>query len=277
MVYAIKARHPDNAAPSFSRPNTSLLAGGVLAGLILLLLAATARAEKLIATLSDTDIAITANFAGKDLTLFGAIERDHATVARASSYEMIIVTRGPDEGIVARRKDRIAGIWINNRSQTYPAIPSFYDIQSTGPVKDISIGPLLIKHQIGLNYLALPQLKDQAREGDLFFDTALLRLKREQNLYGENEKGVQFLGQSIFRATIRLPENVPDGPFKSTVYLFNDGALLATKELSFTIRKIGFEAFMYSLAHHQPFIYGIATVLLALFTGWLGGVLFRRN
>jgi hypothetical protein len=44
----------------------------------------------------------------------------------------------------------------------------------------------------------------------------------------------------------------------------------------FFVQKSGFERFVGEAAVNQPLLYGIATVLLALITGWLGGVLFRR-
>ena len=42
------------------------------------------------------------------------------------------------------------------------------------------------------------------------------------------------------------------------------------------MRKIGFERFLGLAAQQQPLLYGLVCVILALFTGWLGGVVFRR-
>jgi hypothetical protein len=42
------------------------------------------------------------------------------------------------------------------------------------------------------------------------------------------------------------------------------------------VRKSGFENFVYVMSRQQPLLYGIACVLLALGTGWLAGVVFRR-
>jgi hypothetical protein len=39
---------------------------------------------------------------------------------------------------------------------------------------------------------------------------------------------------------------------------------------------MGFERFLYNAAVGQPFLYGLVCVILAIFTGWLGGVVFRR-
>ena len=42
------------------------------------------------------------------------------------------------------------------------------------------------------------------------------------------------------------------------------------------MRKIGFERFLALSAVQQPALYGLICVILALFTGWLGGVIFKR-
>ena len=42
------------------------------------------------------------------------------------------------------------------------------------------------------------------------------------------------------------------------------------------VQSIGFERFLALSAVQQPLLYGLVCVVLALFTGWLGGVLFKR-
>ena len=41
--------------------------------------------------------------------------------------------------------------------------------------------------------------------------------------------------------------------------------------------KTGVEQYIYSAATSQALAYGLACVFLALFTGWLAGVIFRRD
>ena len=58
--------------------------------------------------------------------------------------------------------------------------------------------------------------------------------------------------------------------------MFKDGQIIARKSEGFAVRKIGFERFLALASVQQPLLYGIVCVILALFTGWLGGVLFKR-
>ena len=56
---------------------------------------------------------ITADFAGADLTIFGAIENADPLLSRQGRYDVIVVLEGPARPVVVRRKDRVLGMWIN--------------------------------------------------------------------------------------------------------------------------------------------------------------------
>ena len=88
---------------------------------------------------------------------------------------------------------------------------------------------------------------------------------------------MEFLGAELFRATVVLPADVPVGDYVTTVQLFRDGALLATNTDPLHIGKIGFEQYVSEFANEQGFAYGLITVAIACFTGWLAGVMFRRD
>src|SRR5690606_37114759 len=62
-----------------------------------------ARAEQLIVALSAEEVRITSNFTGTSITVFGAIERDAATVSRAEFYDVVVAVKGPPETVVTRQ------------------------------------------------------------------------------------------------------------------------------------------------------------------------------
>ena len=80
----------------------------------------------------------------------------------------------------------------------------------------------------------------------------------------------------FYSAQLVLPSNAPPGPYIAQTYLFKNGEIIARKSDGFAVRKIGFERFLALASTQSPLLYGLACVVLALFTGWLGGVLFRR-
>ena len=60
------------------------------------------------------------------------------------------------------------------------------------------------------------------------------------------------------------------------VYLFAGGAAREAED-TLDVTKTGFERYMFSVARSQSLLYGLGCVALALFIGWLGGVIFRRD
>jgi len=139
---------------------------------------------------------------------------------------------------------------------------------------------VLRRNQIGLDYILLPQLIS----GDIGdvppndpFRAAFLRLNREHGLYREVPNAVTFLTPTLFRAVIPLPANIPTGTYVVDVKLLNDGVVLAPSNSAIEIQKVGFEQFVASSAREHGLLYGLATAGLALLTGWLASVVFRRD
>ena len=108
------------------------------------------------------------------------------------------------------------------------------------------------------------------------FENELVRLMGNANLFRTDGRGVSFLSPTFFSTRVVLPANVPNGIFLAQALVVQNGEVVAQGAQRFFVQKSGFERFIGEAAVNQPLLYGIATVLLALFTGWLGGVLFRR-
>lgn len=235
------------------------------------------RAETLVTALSTERVSIESNFTGSGLVIFGTVERDQQTIARAAPYEVVVTLAGPLRSMVARRKEQIAGIWINRTSRELPRVPSFLAIATTAPMADVAGNPVRARQGLGFDMLPTRGLPDTLPPIRTDFDAAFLRLMQKQGLFSLNEGSVEFLSPQLFRAPIALPSNVPIGWYTATVYLFSGGVLLAKTTQDFSILKGGFEQAISNLAHQQPALYGLATVVVACFTGWLAGVAFRRD
>ncbi len=238
-----------------------------------------AAAETLIAALSTHQVAISSNFAGTDITVYGAVERDGSTVSRASGYDVVVMLVGPRRTVVTRRKDRVVGLWINRDWRTYDA-PSFYAVATTRPIADIAPGQVLDAQQIGAANLILPEGIPggvEVQAGAAEFRDAFLALQSDAGLYVEYPSAVRFLGSNLFSVTLPIPAEVPVGRYTARVLLLSDGSVLAEHVSMIEVAKSGFEQEVADLAAHRGIIYGFVSVLIALMTGWLGGVLFRRD
>ena len=61
------------------------------------------------------------------------------------------------------------------------------------------------------------------------------------------------------------------------VKLFGGGNMIVRVNSAFEVVKFGFEQFVANAARDYGLLYGIATVMMALATGWFASVVFRRD
>lgn len=251
-----------------------------IAGLVSLVAGVSAaQAESLTVALSTPEIKVDSSFAGAPVTVFGVIERDAQTAPRGGPYEIGVLVLGPLESIVARRKDRWLGVWVNSASEIFLGAPSFYVAGASGEIDDLAAPELLKRSRLGFDNIGFTYRGRPGRDDPKAaeFRDAFLRIKQNEGLYAELPGSVAFIGDRIFRTTIEIPANAPIGFYSVTTLLFADGVMLARNDESFTIVRTGFEQLTFTFAREEAFIYGLVCVALALFTGWLAGVIFRRD
>jgi uncharacterized protein (TIGR02186 family) len=239
-----------------------------------------ADAERLVISVSTHQVKIDSNFTGVDLTLFGAVEHDASSVGRAGDYALAVVVTGPRERAVTWRKRRIMGIWVNADSRTFARAPSYLAVLTNRPRAAVATPETLGRLRVGLQEFMRSQgvLGGGADPAlDAQFRRAFVQVKSEQGLYRQENNAVTFLTPLLFRATIPLPANVPIGEYAVEALLFADGGMLTHEATAFEIIKGGFEQYIASSSREHSLLYGIATAMLALLTGWLASIVFRRD
>lgn len=248
----------------------------LLAAILALLTALPAQAERLVFSVSRSEVAITSSFDGETLTFFGNIEPDAGSTERVMGpHHLVIVVTGPLQNRIARKKSNVFGIWLNTEQVLFRGFPSYLQVLSDARLSDIT-DPITIA-ELGIMPDHQARLSAQAGWWDsIVFGSELVRLMTRDGLFGVNEQGVTFRSNTLYSAQVSLASNAPPGPYLAHAYLFKDGRIVADRTERFTVRKTGFERFLGLAAVQQPLLYGIAAVVLALFTGWLGGVVFRR-
>jgi len=244
------------------------------------LAASPAAAERLVTSLSNHRVMVTSNFTGEELVLFGGIEQDSASQPRRSGYDIVVTVAGPRQTTVAFRKERMLGIWVNADSRVFEDAPAYLAVLSNRPLDAIASTETLRRLQLGLDHIPLPQRASVNIAGsgsDDPFRVALIKLKSDQGLYSEATNGVTLLAATLFRASIPLPAEVPIGTYEVDVRLFADGAQIARAPAPFEVYKSGFEQVMTNAARDHGVLYGLATAIMALTTGWFASVVFRRD
>jgi uncharacterized protein (TIGR02186 family) len=252
-----------------------------MAGLLAAVLAATpVSAERLIVSVSNHRVTVTPNYSGEELVLFGSVEKDADTPATRNNYDLVVTVAGPRADMVTRRKERWFGIWINTDYRQFLKVPSYLALFSNRPFDQIASPEVQRRQQLGLDNVILTQ-----RVGPDFADvvpndafrSAFVRLRREHGLYREATSAVTFLTPTLFRTGIPLPAAVPIGTYDVEIKLFADGALVTKTDTAFEIVKVGFEQFVANTARQNGFTYGLVTAFMALMTGWMASIVFRKD
>jgi uncharacterized protein (TIGR02186 family) len=228
--------------------------------------------------LSTDKVSITSDFTGADLTIFGALDNGDPLISRQGRYDVIVVLEGPARPVVVRRKDRILGMWINTEAQTFLNVPISYSVATTRMMQDITDANNYRQLSLGAaNIYMEPEDRSAGTTTIEQFTTALRDRKKATGLYNERVGGVQFLSQSLFRATLELAPNVPVGTHKARAFLFRNGIFIKETSAQLAIVKAGFEQSIFTASKDYGFFYGIFAVSLAMLTGWLGRLIFRKD
>lgn len=247
--------------------------------LCIALLAAPASAETLVMSLSTERIAITSNFNGATLVVFGAIERDAGATPRTGAYDVVTTVRGPRGAVTVREKKRWGPFWFNMESRKYIATPAFLSVASNRPLSEISSDDMRREFLLGVDTLVSAQ-GDRNKSFDAdepAFRAALIRIRRTQGLFTEKSDGVKLLTPTIFRASARIPGTVPLGAYAVDVAVIADGVQVAKATTPFLVVKSGAEDEIAAASRNQPLLYGLAVAILALLFGWIASMIFRRD
>jgi uncharacterized protein (TIGR02186 family) len=237
---------------------------------LLLLIPVSAKAEDLVSGISQDIIQITSNYTGTDIVVFGAVEQGQGVTGR----DIVVVVRGPGEPMVVRRRDRIAGIWVNRDAARFEDLPAYYYLASTAPLARIAAPDALARYGIGVQALR-PSKVGSHHDPEPFRQAAFRRLRRE-GLYSESPGSIDFLSETLFRTRVPVPASVTRGQYNVEVYLFRDGEVVSAQSTPLFVDATGLERRLFNLAHEAPLSYGLACVFMAMLLGWISSVLFRR-
>lgn len=244
-------------------------------GLLLLVCGAVAApAETVVLGLSQHEVAITTDFRGSHLWVFGAVRRE-APIPGDTDLAVIVTVAGPALPVDVRRKDRRLGIWVNAESVHLTRVPSFYAVATTGPLDQILSATEDLRHHISVDR----QVRTVGTSDDALdvasFTEALERIRSREDLYQSLEGAVALDEQTLFSTSLTLPSNIVEGTYVTRIFLLRDRKVVDWAETQIAVHKVGLERWLYTLAHQQPFWYGVMSVVIAIAAGWLASAVFR--
>ena len=229
--------------------------------------------EKIVAGLSQNRVAITANFDGSEILIYGAVKRETPTPTD-STLDMIITVEGPSVPLVIRRKEKLAGIWINGASVRIDSAPSFYTVATSGPLATILSNTDDLRNKITIpQVIRAVGISAEASNSSDFVE-ALQRIRLQNDSYRIAENSVQLVEETLFRTDVVLPANLTEGNYRVRMFLLRGGKVVDIQERLIGVRKAGLERFLFNLAHERPFLYGVISLLMAAVAGWAASAAF---
>ncbi|MEL6958126.1 MAG: TIGR02186 family protein [Pseudomonadota bacterium] len=241
---------------------------------LLLLMALPLSAEEIVLGLDRDEVAITTDFNGSDVTIYGAVKRDRPT-PDAGPLAVIITLAGPSEPVTVRRKERMFGIWVNTDAVDVDAAPSFYAVATSAPLSESLLAVEDLRYGISIpRVIRSVGAPDTITDAPSFSD-ALIRIRAGTGLYQVLENGIDLEQETLFRGQITLPAALTEGDYVARIYLTRDGRVIDQYETSIAVFKAGLERWLFDLSRNQPLIYGLMSLAIAISAGWLASAAFR--
>ena len=243
--------------------------------IIFVLLALPARAEEqVVLGLSQDRVAITANFDGSNILVFGAIKRE-TPIPKGDPLEVIVTVSGPDKPVTVRRKERKFGIWVNTDSVLIDSAPSFYAVATSGPFDEVLTDVEDLLHRVSIRRAVRSVGATMNLRGAQQFANAVIRIRERQELYKIVENSVAVDQQTLFRTSIEMPSNLTEGDYATRIFLTRGGEVISLFETTIDVRKVGLERWLFNLSREKPMIYGLMSLAIAIAAGWGASAAFR--
>jgi len=210
-------------------------------------------------------------------TFFQGAELKVAAVIPAKA-EAVMEVRGPGREEHLVRKGRRWGMWMNAGDLTISNIPALYFYAPTSPdlltIPSASWGYAALERQSHLSGAVQP-------EGEAFFFKQFIVLKESEGLFRSYSDGIATElsphGTKRITKVFWLPARVPPGVYQVLLHVIQDGGTILEKQRKLEITKVSLPSLVWTMAHAQPVLYGIAAVIIALIAGFLMGFFFKSK
>ncbi|CUH43503.1 TIGR02186 family protein [Ruegeria atlantica] len=230
--------------------------------------------EEVVLGLSQDRVAITANFDGSEILVFGAVKRE-APIPSGPPLEVIVAVSGPSSPVTVRRKERKLGIWVNTDSVLVDEAPSFYAVATSAPLNEILSDTEDLRYSVSIERAIRSVGAAMNIRGAQEFADAVIRIREHESLYSIREDTVAVDEQTLFRTSIKMPADLTEGDYVARIFLTRGGSVVSQFETTIDVRKVGLERFLYNMSRQQPVWYGLMSLVIAIAAGWGASTAFR--
>ncbi|MBH68801.1 MAG: hypothetical protein CMM58_10655 [Rhodospirillaceae bacterium] len=231
---------------------------------------ADAVAQPPVVDISKSTVTVNTSFVGTNIMIFGAI---------GGAEDLVIELLGPLESVLVRRKARISGIWVNTENVNFQNVPSYYALAATRTMSEIAPESEFRDQNINAKHLPFSlsnpkELPPNQRLSD--YKDALIRGKKDAGLFLTQPLKIHVKEQRLFKVEFPLPNNMATGIYTVKISSFKNRQPVTATSMQLTVKKIGFGAQIFQFAQNQSALYGILAILIAVTSGWIAAIIFRK-
>ena len=233
-----------------------------------LFLSPSIKAEEVYFDLSEDNIEIKTDFDGKEIIIFGLLQDNHET---------LLTIKGPLSKMKIQKKERLFGVWINNKQITYSNIPTLFFLSSSSKIDEIL--PDSIQTNDDLNFDKI--LKNKTFDQNFIFENDqkiwnknFVRIKKKQLFYKEFE--MKIFKDKLFQTSVFFPPNTIPGIYYVDIYYIKHKTIMNKDQKKIIIKKTGIGSDIYEFARKRAATYGVFVIIFSIMSGLIAATLFRR-
>jgi uncharacterized protein (TIGR02186 family) len=210
-----------------------------------------------------------------------------STVSVSGQYEpgtdLIVNITSPEAATVLKEKGKAAGfLWMNVGELHFEHTPNLYFLRSTKKVEDILNPVDTTKHVLGLsalkNHVDIEEISASSDDEKNQWFTEFVKYKEKVKLYSEETGQITLKeedGKNIYYTLFDWPYQAPPGDYRVDVSAVKDGKIVETAQSEVSVEQVGAVKYLSTMAKNNGAMYGIISIVIALFSGFGAGLLFK--
>lgn len=233
-------------------------------------------AETVTMNLDPSTVNISAFYNGTDLSITGEVPAD---------AEVLVRLTGEPQDVTLKKKGKVGGVlWMNVGEVSFKNVPSVYLLYTSKTLGNIATAENAAAWDgLGLGFDSIKQqMQVDAEPGDrdAIYDD-FMKMKKHEELYNLQPDVVKFAQTNgpmkAYSATIHVPPRLKPGTYHIDVVAVTGDGVIARTSDKLNLVQVGFPAFLSSMAFTQSLLYGVMSVVIAIFGGLGMSMVFRSK
>ena len=236
--------------------------------LAIIFLSLNIKAKEVYFDLSEDNIEIKTDFDGKEIIIFGLLQ---------DSYNTLLTIKGPLSKMKIQKKERLFGVWINNKQITYSNIPTLFFLSSSSKIDEILPDSIQINDDLNFDKILNNKTFDQNfifENDQKTWNENFVRIKKKQLFYKEFE--MKIFKDKLFQTSVFFPPNTIPGVYNVDIYYIKHKTIMNKDQKKIIVKKTGIGSDIYEFARNRAATYGVFVIIFSILSGLIAATLFRK-